>query len=328
MDGTPESLAEALSAYLASHNIAHPNTRSIAPGHRSPLKWPPHPVSHDFHVVPHDWTEKINREYLSEEFVISVARLPVGVFGRIDKIYAEAYGQDFEEMLRNLQITISPYLKREAQIAETLGIESRFEGKIRELKPLDLLKLLFCPDRDVARDAQIEIETHARGGLFTLAMVVALNNDTHPYRRVAQWCVLDMFEDLPTLVRNRVEEASAVEAVKNLLWNATDDYARTVYKAGVVLGGHICTQGAADALIACLFAPSKIGRRSAMHAVFHLVEWLPARRGEVVTKLRNAAQNDPEDVLRGFAAHMAADIEQGENDHMTEPTFAEEMTRT
>ena len=326
-DTTPESLAEGLRAYLEACHAANPDTHSVDPGHRIPLKWPPHAVSHDFHVLPHDWTETITRDYLGEEFEIKVAQLPVGVFGRIEKIYAEAYGQDFAEMLRNLQLTIGPYLKREAQIAATLGIETRFEGKMRELPRLDLLKLLFCPDRDVAREAQIEIETHARGGLFTLGLIVALSNDNHPYRRVAQWCVLDMFEDLPTLVRDRAEEASAIEAIKNLIWTATDDYARTVYKAGVVLGGHICTEPAADALIACLCAPSKIGRRSAMHAVFHLVEWLPSRRGEVVTKLRNAAQNDPEEVLRGFASHMAIDIDRASHDHVTEPTFTEELTR-
>lgn len=325
-EGTHQLAAE-LRAYLDDCHRQNPDTRTIDPGHRVPLKWPPHAVSHDFHVLPHDWTETVTREYLGEEFQIKVARLPVGVFGRIDSIYAEAYGPDDDTMLRNLQMVISPFLLREAHIASALGVEGRWEGKIRNLPPLGLLKLLFCPDRDVARDAQIVIETHARGGLYTPAMLVILNNDTHPYRRVAQWCVLDMFEDLPGLAPTPELLEQAVQAVKNLIWNATDDYARTVYKAGVVLGGHVCTESAARALIDCLTAPSKIGRRSAMHAVFHLVEWMPACRGEVVTKLRNAAQNDPEPALRHFAAHMASDIERGESDHVTEPTFDEERAR-
>ncbi|MFX7934476.1 hypothetical protein ABTK33_20535, partial [Acinetobacter baumannii] len=87
-------------------------------------------------------------------------------------------------------------------------------GKIRDLAPLDLLKLLFCPDRDVARDAQIELETHARSGFFTPAMIVILNDETHPYRRVAQWCVLDMFEDLPHLTQSPEELDQAVQAIK------------------------------------------------------------------------------------------------------------------
>lgn len=326
MDGlatTPESLAQGLRSYLAA--CAH--GPCVDPGHRVPLKWPPHAVSHDYHVLPHDWNESLTREYLGDKYEVRVARLPVGVFGRIESLYAEAFGSDTDEMLRELQVTIFPYLKRESQVAATLGAGVKYEGKIRDLAPLDLLKLLFCPDRDVAREAQIVIETHARGGLYSPGLIVALSNDTHPYRRVAQWCVLDMFEDLPSLVRDRAEEQAAIQAITDLMWTATDDFARTVYKAGVVLGGHICTSDAADALVGCLSAPSKIGRRSAMHAVFHLVEWLPARRGEVVTKLRNAAENDPDDLLRAFATHQAADIESGATDHVTEPTFPEERPR-
>lgn len=325
---TAQEIAAALRAHLDECHRINPDTRTIDPGHRVPLKWPPHAVSHDFHVLPHDWTETRTEEFLGEAFAIRVARLPVGVFGRIDSIYAEAYGPDEQTMLRNLQLVISPYLLREARMAAALGIEGRWEGKVRDLPPLGLLKLLFCPDRDVARDAQIAIETNARSGLFTPAMLVILRDDTHPYRRVAQWCVLDMFEDLQGLTQSPEMVDQAVDAVKNLMWNATDDYARTVYKAGVVLGGHVCTESAAKALIECLEAPSKIGRRSAMHAAFHMVEWMPACRGEVVTKLRNAAQNDPEPVLRGFAAHMASDIERGETDHVTEPTFDEERARS
>jgi len=325
--GTATELARELLAHLSACHERNSATRTIDPGHRVPLKWPPHAVSRDYHVLPHDWTETVTRDYLGIDFEIKIARLPVGVFGKIDRIYAEAHGIDEAEMLRNLQIVIGPYLKREAHIAAALGIEGHWEGKIRDLPPIDLLKLLFCPDRDVARDAQIAIETHSRSGLFTPAMIAILNDDTHPFRRVAQWCVLDMFEDLPHLTSSAQELDQAVQAIKKLMWNATDDYARTVYKAGVVLGGHVCTVSAAEALIGCLAAPSKIGRRSAMHAVFHLVEWLPSCRGEVVTKLRNASQTDPEPVLRHFADHMANDIERGESEHVTEPTFDEERAR-
>ena len=59
--------------------------------------------------------------------------------------------------------------------------------------------------------------------------------------------------------------------------------------------------------------------------MFHLNEWMPSRRGQILTKLRNAATNDPEPLLREFAADMVRDIEAGSNEHVTEPVFPEEV---
>ena len=154
--------------------------------------------------------------------------------------------------------------------------------------------------------------------MFTDALIHILDDRTHPLRRIAQWCVLDMFEDLPAFCRSPEDEVKAVAGIRDLVWSANDDYARTIYKAGVVLGGHVCSEQSAEALLACMFAPSRVGRRSAMHAVFHLAEWMPEKRDEIVGKLKMASKNDSEPLLRTFAACMARDIESKAPEHVTE----------
>jgi len=91
-----------------------------------------------------------------------------------------------------------------------------------------------------------------------------------------------------------------------------------------VLGGHIPDRNGASTLLDCLSAPSKIGRRSAIHGLFHAVEWIPGIRNNVVDALQSAAANDPDPLLREFSAHMAADIENGAMEHRREPVFADE----
>src|SRR5207244_1266378 len=110
---------------------------------------------------------------------------------------------------------------------------------LRELTPLDLLKLLYCEDRDVANEAKTEIELNASNHAFFPSLVHVLRDRLHPNRRSAQWCVLDLFEDLPSYCDSSQDEVAAVDAMKTLIWDAEDDFARTIYKAGVVLGGHL-----------------------------------------------------------------------------------------
>jgi len=97
-----------------------------------------------------------------------------------------------------------------------------------------------------------------------------------------------------------------------------------VYKAGVVLGGHVCDDPAAAALFHCFHAPSRIGRRSAYHASFHLAEWRPDLRSQVLERLRQAALTDPEPLLAIFADKLADDVDRGEVDHVMEPMFPDE----
>jgi hypothetical protein len=135
---------------------------------------------------------------------------------------------------------------------------------------------------------------------------------------------LDLFEDLPSYCLSAEEESQAVTAMKNLLWRAEDDYARTTFKAGVVLGGHIPHKHGGPVLIECLSAPSKIGRRAAIHGLFHVVEWLPEMRDEVLSHLRRLAETDKEPLLREYAAGLADDIEADRMEHVQEPVFPDE----
>jgi hypothetical protein len=112
--------------------------------------------------------------------------------------------------------------------------------------------------------------------------------------------------------------------MRDLLWDAEDDYARTIYKAGVVLGGHIPHVYGGPTLLECLHAPSRIGRRSAIHGLFHVVEWIPEMREQVVADLKVVAHSDREPLLREFASLMADDIDTGAFDHIQEPMFPDE----
>lgn len=329
MDGTTSNTAEAIVDELKKFIddavvAAGDKTSPINPGHRVPFHWPPHPVSADYHVLASDWTGRASFDAHGESFEVLVAKTPQGVFGRCEKFWNEAKADTQDEMLVLLKEGTEPVFKRQFAIGETIGIKGRYDGSLHDLKPADLVKLLYCSDRDVAHEAHTLIETRASSGLYSGALREILLDRRHRARRIAQWCVLDMLEDLPAFFHDAEGQREAVEAVCDLIWEAEDDFARTIYKAGVVLGGHICTEPAADALIACIDAPSKVGRRSAIHAVFHLAEWMPARKGQILTALRNAAANDDEPQLREFAQSMVNDIEAGDIDHKTEPLFADE----
>jgi hypothetical protein len=294
------------------------------PSPRAPFHWPPHASSADFHVMHSDWTGDAEVKVQGECFGVKVAKTPYGYFGRVEELWAEARGPSREEMLERLAASIEPLLTRQAVIARTLGREGRYDKPIRDLPPVSLVMLLYCPDRDVSHTALTEIEAHASLQLFGPALMLILRDRRHPYRRNAQWAALDLLEDMPSFWPLDQEHRAGVGAIRDLMWDAEDDYARAIYKAGVVLGGHACTDVAADALLECFDAPSKIGRRSATHAGFHLCEWRPDRRDQVVRELWRLSQSDPEPALRAFCAALIPDIERGEVDHVTEPTFPDE----
>ncbi len=322
---TREFVADELRKFIdAAGQAAGGDHDPIKPAHRVPFHWPPHPVSADYHILASDWTGKATFEADGKEYEVSVARTGHGFFGRVDELWNESRGETMEEMMDGLRESAEPLFMRQRAIARVIGQDGRFEGDIHGLGPADLVKLLFCEDRDVAHEAQVEVETHASSGIFGDALVMILKDSVHQHRRSAQWCVLDMFEDLPSFCKTEDQMAEAIDAIGELIWTTFDDYARTVYKAGVVLGGHICTDHAADVLISCIDAPTRIGRRSAIHAVFHLAEWMPRRKGQIVTALRNAAATDDEPKLREFAQCMARDIEAGAIEHVTEPLFDDE----
>jgi hypothetical protein len=227
-------------------------------------------------------------------------------------------------MLQRLRETSEPLLSRQRETNRALERPGRFKGPLRALAPIDLIKLLYSENRDVSNEAQTEIEKHASSRVFFPALIEILNDRRHPNRRAAQWCVLDLFEDLPSFATTPDDEEEAVDAMRNLIWDAEDDYARTIYKAGVVLGGHIPYIYGGPTLMDCLKAPSRIGRRSAIHGLFHVVEWTPTMRDQIVGALREAGAVDPEPQLKEFASLMADDIANNTFDHIQEPIFPDE----
>jgi hypothetical protein len=283
-----------------------------------------HPVSADYHVLPSDWTATATWSYRGEDFAAELAQTPAGFFAKCSALWSEAKGETADEAIANLANASRYLLDRQWLVADVLRMPTRFTGRFGDLKPLELLMLLYCRDRDIANDAKLQIETHASLRIFGPSLIAILKDVSHPHRRIAQWCALDLFEDLPSFCSHGSERSYAIEVIRRLLHDAPDDYARTTFKAGVVLGGHVADDEAADALLATLNAPSKIGRRAAIHGLFHLCEWLPKRREEVIGRLHEVAQADPEPLLRTYAEHLARDIQRGDVDHVVEPVFPDE----
>ena len=322
---TADEIVETLKGFIdRSVARAGGRTEALKPGHRVPFHWPPHPASYRFHVLTSDWQGKTQWTAHGEEFPVSVARTPHGVFGRCEVLWHEARGDTLEEMLENLAQTAEPLFNRQFAISDTLGLEGRFTGHIRDLGPAQLVLLLYCGDRDVANEARTEIETHASLRVFTPGLIAILRDRSHPQRRSAQWCVLDLLEDMPSFCSTPEEVADAVSAIRDLLWSAENDFARSVFKAGVVLGGHLPDGTGGSVLIECLASPSKFGRRSAIHGLFHVVEWHPDQSEAIVAALRAHMPDETEVTLRDFAEHMANDIEAGRREHVDEPQFAED----
>jgi len=322
--GSASDLVAELGRFVEAAVQRFGSTAAIDPGHRVPFNWPPHPVSHSYHVLASDWRGKGVIEAHGEVFPVRIARTQYGVFGRIDSLWAEAKGDSDAVMYESLRRTVEPLFRRQLAIAETLGLSGRFTASIRDLPDLELVKLLYCPDRDVANEARTAIELHASTGVFGPVLIEVLTDRRHPLRRSAQWCVLDLFEDIHSFCKTPELEEEAVNAIRDLIWTAEDDYARTIYKAGVVVGGHLPDRFGGPVLLECLAAPSRIGRRSAIHGLFHVVEWHPESRVPIVKALEEVASHDPDPVIAEYAHLMARDIASGQTDHVPEPEFEDE----
>ena len=321
----PLQLKAELEAWV-EQEVAHQagDHRAIKPGHYQPWRWPLHPISYDFHIPASEWHGQATLTYEGETFAVAVARTPWGVFGRCEDLRAEGRGETEAEMLESLLDTCEPLFERQNEVGQLLGLSGRYRGRMRDLEARQLLRLFYSQDRAIAHDAQKELET--KGGLATdgPALISILNERRHRHRRTAQWLVLDLFEDIKGYFPYPQTESEAVQAIGNLMRDAEDDYARTIYKAGVVLGGHICTEESAELIISLMSAPSRIARRSSMHAIFHLCEWMPTRKEQVAETLTTAAQSDPEPMLREYCKGLIRDIENERIDHIAEPIFPDE----
>ena len=298
--------------------------RATKPGHYQPWRWPIHPVSYDYHISVSEWHGTATLTHEGQDYPVVVARTPWGVFGRCEALRAEAMGESDEDMLLTLLDTCQPLFARRRQVGTLLQLDGPYQGRMRDLDALSLLKLFYASDRSIAHDAQKELETKGGPAAYGPALISILKESKHKNRRTAQWLVLDLFEDLSSYCPTPGAESEAVQAIRDLIWNSEDDYARTIYKAGVVLGGHICTPEAAEAIVDLMSAPSRIGRRSAMHASFHLCEWMPTRKNQVVETLARASTSDPEPLLRVYSAGLMRDIQNEVVDHLAEPIFADE----
>lgn len=296
----------------------------LKPLHRAAFHWPPHPVALDYHVQANEWSETTELEIEGERHAVQLAYTRNGVFGRMPDFGNDARADSAEKVLKALSAGVRPLFKRQTEIATLLGRSGRYTGRISDLTPFDLVRLLFASDRDISHQACIEIESHASTAVFGPTLIAVLTDQRHPNRRGAQWAVLDLFEDLPSYFPTAEAQSPAIEAIRDLMWEAPDDFARTIYKAGVVLGGHICTEASAAVLLECFDAPSKFARRSAIHASFHLVEWMPESRDAVLAGLARCATSDPEGVLQAYAEGIASDIKRGLSDHVDDVFFPEE----
>lgn len=320
---TAETVRDEIIRYIEAECKRYGSTEAVRPGHRVPFEWPPAPVSFDYHVSGTQFQTPVTIQIDGEDFDAQIAETPHGVFGRIEHLWNEARGDSVDAVLEKLKSEAWPLLFRQRQISILLGQKNRFLGSIDALGPGDLLKLLFAPDRDIAHEAMMAIDRSASSHLYGPALIAILNDKTHPYRRSAQWYVLDLFEDLPSYCSGQLE-SDAIQAMRALIWDAKDDFARTTYKAGVVLGGHVCTDEAATALLDCFHSPSKIGRRAAYHASFHLAEWCPERREMIAEKLRIAINEEIEPILKEYCTSMARDVANADPDHVADPIFPEE----
>lgn len=321
---SPVELASELQEFIDRDVRRRGSTATIRPGHYEPWHWPPHPVAYDFHIPTGAWTEKDSIDSHGHHWLIEIAETESGIFGRIPDLSCDAHAKSLDELKRALKKRCAPLLNRWSRVARALEREGLANGSIRLFSPLQKLKLLYAEDRAVCRDAQREIEADGPAKLFGPSFLVILSDETHPMRRQAQWSVLDMLEDIPSFFPESSDRNVAIDAVVDLMRRAPDDYARTVFKAGVVLGGHVCTDYAADRVLELLTAESRIARRSAIHCVFHLAEWLPIRKSEILQALQRSSEKDPEPSLRAYAKCMARDIEAESVDHVTEPTFDDE----
>lgn len=294
---------------------------AVRPGHWQPFKWPP---KSDIHVRPEEWTHSSVANTPDGDVEVRWAKRGNLLIGQIDKYWVTASGATEKEIVGKLLKGVKPLFDRQREIGWLIGAEDRYQGTFAELSPVGLVRCLYAVDRDIVKQAALEIETHAKQAVFAPTLIAILEDRTHPQRRSAQWAVLDLFEDLPSFCPDPEVQEVAIEAIFNLMWDAPDDYVRTIYKGGIVLGGHICNEPASEALLKLFEAPSKFGRRAAYHASFHLAEWQPQLRDTIIDALRSAREKEPELILASYCADMANDIIAGGVDHVGDPIFPED----
>lgn len=323
---TSQEVLSSLESFLKEEEQRNGGKRpAINPGPRKHFIWPHRPLSAQYNVKPKDFKRTVRFEIYGEAFAVEVADTPFGVFGNCKALKAEAKGNNEEQMLINLERELEPLFNRQFAMSRVLGLSRRYEGSISELHPTQIIRLLYCPDRDVAHSAMTEIETHARNGLYTAALTRILKDESHPYRRIAQWCALDIFEDLQNICHSKEEVKEALNAVRSLMMNAEDDYARTVFKAGDVLGDHIANEDAGKILKEVASeGPKPFGRRSAIHGMIHLCEWIPEEKESVIALLERVARTDPIPILRQYAKATIQDILSGEP-HGPEPRLPQDV---
>lgn len=320
MPESQKSVLDALEDFLKKEEAKNGGPMpAVNPGHRKHFIWPHHSLSAQYNVKPQDFTKEERFEYQGEAFQVAIAEPPFGVFGKCEALQAEAKGSDIQQMFINLEREIAPLFERQFAISRILGFSRRYEGSIHDLTPAQLILLLYCPDRDVAHAAMMQIETQTSSGIYTEAFIRIIRDNSHPYRRVAQWCVLDLMEDLPNLCKTEFQMKEALSALEFLMSSAEDDYARAIFKAGDVLGDHVATPEAGKVLLnVALNGEHPYGRRSAIHGLIHLCEWIPEMKQEVINILEKVARTDPLPVLRQYAKSTIQDILSGEP-HGPEP---------
>lgn len=314
-----QQLWNQLDRYLEAHKGP-----ILRPGHRIKFHWPPPQVSFEYRIPPSDFAEEIEFTYHGETFSAKVADTAHGFFARCEELWLEVKAESIEDLAVQLEEGSRPLLDRQWAIGNALEINQRYTGRVRDLDPLSLLKLLYCSDRDAAHTAHSAIEASAASHLYTYSLSRILRDNRHPYSRTAQWCVLDLYEDFAAFCKSEQERNEAIGAIRDFLWNAPDDLVRCAFKAGVVLGGHVPSKLGRPVLVECLRSPSRYGRRSAIHGLFHIVEWEPSTRESVIEDLRAYAESETDADLRRFALGIADDLEQEHYDHLPEPIFAGE----
>jgi hypothetical protein len=298
---------------------------AVKPPHRVPFEWPRSSLSARYHIPHSAYVGHATLSVDGQEFPVEVAETEYGVFGRCERFWAEARGANVEAMLANLQAECMPLWRRQRAIGKALGRDERVETPVSAMEPLDLCRLLYCEDRDVANEAMTVIDEAASRGIWGPALLTILRDRSHPLRRQAQWCVLDLLEDLRGFFPSEAEQAEALRVLEEFLWGCEDDYARTCYKCGDVLGDHVADDRAVDLLLRVLAgAPSPFGRRSAIHGLIHATEWLSERKDEILAALERASHDDAHPLLREYAAIAMDDIRVGApgfHPHGPEPVF-------
>jgi len=298
---------------------------ALRPPHRVHFEWRRKLITRKYHIPVAAWTGHATLEIDGQQANVDVAETEYGVFGRCERFWAEARGASVDAMLAALREECEPLWDRQRSIACCLGIEGRVEAPLETLSGLDLLKLFYCSDRDVANEAMEVLEEKASQGIWGPSLLAIMRDRSHPLRRQAQWCALDLLEDLYGFFPDDTLRTDAMETLERFMWDCEDDFARSCYKCGDVLGDHIANDHALDLLLKVLeSAPSHFGRRSAIHGLIHITEWVPRSKDQVISALRRTSELDSQPLLREYALVAISDIGAGApslHPHGPEPSF-------